>query len=284
MEYVHRSFPGMFTEEPKFANVSYGVKFEITENSIEVGYVWVWKSGRMDFQKCVDVEIGDDGSIVFDLNHVVEAILTLVKAMNIASYWKIYKQSRWHLSRRFDWYVSISTSIRRNDGMTVTWSDAVFPGRRPMRAGGSVQAVCPQGGYAKNDLRSWSPRTGGLTILNPFLNDFLLQNGFYNCEESVHDIVNQPHIVSLLDSSASYLHNYRLLVSGLITDARGICLFGRALSRTSTTKRTSLARIGSPSSIISGVIRPRVFSLIEESRINFWIPTRAASRIGIAKV
>ena len=188
VEFVHEAFPGMYPGEPAFANVSSGVRFERIENSLEAGYAWIWKSGRIDRQSCADVEILEGDLIVFNVMDVVQLICQMSAAIDTATYWKIYKPKRRLLPRRFDWYISVSTGINRGDGLTVSWNDVMFPGRRPKRAGGAVQAVCPPVGYATQKLRDWKPRHGVSPVLELFLRDFLEQNGFYDCEEAIQDI------------------------------------------------------------------------------------------------
>lgn len=190
ISFVHSKFPGQFPREPKFSNVSTGIQFVRPGNSIENGYLWVWKSGRLDFQECVKIQFLDDGTYILNLKDLSEPIVRMVAAINSAEYWAIYKTRLYKRPRRFDWYISVSTGIVLEDGVTVSKSDIQFPGRRPDRASGHNQTICPAGGYAQDELRNWNPKTGTISVLRPFLNDFLQQNGFYDCEETLEDLLN----------------------------------------------------------------------------------------------
>lgn len=117
---------------------------------------------------------------------VLAVITTVADAVVSREYSHVFSRRRGR-ARRFDWFIGVSPTITGVDGVTLSWYDLDFPGRRPSRAGTHQQAFCPPAGFAHLALRSWSPRRGIEAVIRPFLVDFLHQNGFHDCERAMED-------------------------------------------------------------------------------------------------
>lgn len=64
-----------------------------------------------------------------------------------------------------------------------------FPGTRPPRAGGEQRPFCPPDGYARRALTSWKLRRPRGELVAAFLDSFLKQNGYHDCDEAIQDVV-----------------------------------------------------------------------------------------------
>lgn len=172
MAFRRPGFPGRFPASPIFSIPSEGVRFDQSPGSLSDGYVWVWRTGRLDFDQYVLPKHDDRGQIVVPLLEIQAVIMLVAEAVASTAYDNLFGHRRLGRGRRFDWFIGVSPTITGPDGVTVSWDDLDFPGRRPSRAGTHQQAFCPPAGFAHLALRSWNPRKGVAAVLRPFLVDF----------------------------------------------------------------------------------------------------------------
>ena len=97
---------------------------------------------------------------------------------------------------KFDWFIGVSPTIIDREGVTRDWADLEFPGRHPRRAGTDSRTFCPSEGYARAALMSWDSRKPMRELLKVFLEDFLHQNGYYDCDGAIQDILDAFAAVS----------------------------------------------------------------------------------------
>lgn len=187
IRFVHERFPGRFPASPAFSIPSEGVRFEQSPSGLGDGYVWVWRTGRVDFDHYIVPEHDADGRVLVPVIEVLDQIRLVYDAVTSQAYAEVFPSRRIHRRHRFDWFIGVSPAVTRPDGVTVSWDDVVFPGRRPARAGTYQQAFCPPGGFAQAALRSWNPRRGCPELLRRFVLDFLHQNGFHDCDAAIDD-------------------------------------------------------------------------------------------------
>jgi hypothetical protein len=187
IRFVHERFPGRFPPSPAFSIPSEGVRFDISLAGINEGYIWVWRSGRVDLDHYIVPNHDEQGRVIVPVLEILDQIKQVFDAMTSPAYKVVFPRRGIRRSRRFDWFIGVSPSITRPDGVTTSWNDVEFPGRRPSRAGTYQQAFCPPGGFAQGALRSWPSRRGYTALLQIFLLDFLHQNGFHDCGGAIDD-------------------------------------------------------------------------------------------------
>lgn len=187
IRFVHDRFPGRFPTSPAFSIPSEGVRFEKAPGGLSNGYVWVWRTGRVDFDQYVVPKHDHQGRVLVPVLEILDQIRLVFDAVTSPVYAKVFPRRPIHRHRRFDWFIGVSPTISCPDGVTTSWDDVEFPGRRPARAGTCQQAFCPPGGFAPTALRSWNPRRGCSDLLRTFLLDFLQQNGFHDCDVAIDD-------------------------------------------------------------------------------------------------
>ena len=187
IQFVHERFPGRFPPSPAFSIPSEGVRFDLSSAGISQGYVWVWRTGRVDLDQYIVPKHDDHGAVVVPVLEILDQIKLMFDAVASPAYTTVFPRRGILRSRRFDWFIGVSPSITRPDGVTTSWDDVEFPGRRPSRAATYQQAFCPPGGFAQAALRSWRLRRGYTALLRAFLLDFLHQNGFHDCDGAIDD-------------------------------------------------------------------------------------------------
>jgi hypothetical protein len=185
---IKSAFPNEFPEIPVFSMPGHGVRFE-RGAGLDDGYAWAWITGRVDYDCRIEPKV-DDGQIVVPLLPILEAIAKVARAVVSPEYRAVY-QGASKLPKRFDWFIGVSPTVTTGDGRTREWTDLDFPGRRPSRAGSESRTFCPADGYAAASLRSWDPKSPIRDLLTAFLEDFLHQNGFYNCAGSIEDTLTR---------------------------------------------------------------------------------------------
>jgi hypothetical protein len=186
---VHSQLRGEFPTEPAFSMPGHGVRFERNANGLTDGYAWVWASGRLDYDTYVPPRI-DDGRVVVPVLEILRPISVLAGVIRTPEYSRVFGQQRLP-RRRFDWFIGVSPSIvLAADGITRPWTDLQFPGRVARRAGTNQQPFCPADGYAKSALTSWDPHRPIKELLRAFLEDFLHQNGYHDCDGAIEDTLN----------------------------------------------------------------------------------------------
>lgn len=191
IQFIHASFPGMFPDEPAQSLPREGVKFTVSpDGRTPDGFAWAWASGRVDLSAVISMEPGPDGRFVIPVLEILRPITLMAQAVASPAHSRLYGKTRFHVRRRFDWFIAMSTElVRPADGGTVPWSDLEFPGRRPRRAGADQYPFCPPGGYASSRLRNWNPRRPVSELLALFLDDLLKQNGYHAIDDAVADTI-----------------------------------------------------------------------------------------------
>ena len=184
---IHRQFPGQFPDQPAASDVRTGVKFTFSPSgSTEDGYGWVWVTGRIDLSTYIDLEpIG--GRYLVPIMTILEPIADMAEAVASTNYRDVFGSRGWPLGQGYDWFIGVAGELLREDGCTVPWDDLQFPRRRPQRAGAQQYPYCPLGGFARERLRSWSPRLPIREVLKAFLEDFLETNGYHDIDAAVTD-------------------------------------------------------------------------------------------------
>jgi hypothetical protein len=194
---VHAQFPGEFPEQPAFSMPGHGVRFDRDGKGLTDGYTWVWVSGRMDYDCYVEPVVEGDHVLV-PILEVLKPIAHMARVASSDAYRELFGRPRLR-AQQFDWFVGVSPSLVGANAITSSWTDVVFPGRRPKRAGQNPQPFCPSVGYAAEALRSWSTRQPVSELLRAVLVDFLHQNGYYDCEDAIQDTL------TALDADAEQL-------------------------------------------------------------------------------
>jgi len=184
IDFVRSEFSEYAALEPRRSLPQSGIKFEAGSSDLEQPYLWVWRCGRVDYSTMVEAHATGDGLVALDLVEIVQPIMTMANAVKSAAYRKTFP-TRFR-RRAFDWFIAVSPEVTRADHGGQHWSDLIFPGRRPPRAGDQLP-ICPPGGFAADDLRSW--RAGAdRPLMTAFLNSFLKQNGFHACGPAIEDV------------------------------------------------------------------------------------------------
>lgn len=189
IDFVRIHFADTFDSEPVFSNPSEGLRFESSKKGLQNGYLWVWRSGRVDLIQPVEVKVLPEQGITIDLLSILEPISKLAKAIVSKEYERIFPTKKISFARRFDWFIAVSPTVTTSDGMTLSWSDLEFPDSRPQRASSQQQAFCPVNGFARDELANWKPHGGMESVLHDFLTDFLLQNGYHDCETAINQVL-----------------------------------------------------------------------------------------------
>jgi hypothetical protein len=150
-----------------------GVKFEAETCDSCMPYLWVWAVGRIDYCTFVTPVVATDGRLVLPVLDVVVPILTLARAAASNGYRDVFPRRWLERPRRFDWFIAVSTHIRQADRQQLPWSDLIFPGVCPPRAGGDQRPFRPPDGYARRALAGWKPGRSLGQLVRAFLDSFL---------------------------------------------------------------------------------------------------------------
>ena len=196
---THDLFTGEFPEDPAFSLPNHGVRFDRGGDGLNDGYTWVWAHGRLDYD-CYLMPRFENGRAIISLLDILKPVAAMVRASSSVEYERVFGRSRWR-RRRFDWFVAVSPGIVTSDGMNMSWTDLDFPGVRPRRVRPDPQAFCPSEGYAHQALMSWDSRRPTADLLKIFLEDFLQQNGYYDCNAAIEDALRaftQAETIALL--------------------------------------------------------------------------------------
>jgi hypothetical protein len=186
IELVHTELPGEFPPDPVFSMPGHGVRFEKSNAGLMDGYFWVWKTGRLDYDTYIEPRI-DNENIILPILEVLDVIAIVARIAKGPSYSNAFGRTRLR-ARRFDWFIGVSPSITKPDGVTSPWTEIEFPGRSPRRAAGvNQQPFCPSGGYARDALNSWKSIRPVEDVLRFFLVDFIQQNGFHDATGAIED-------------------------------------------------------------------------------------------------
>jgi hypothetical protein len=187
---IRSQFPGQFLDQPAVSDLRTGVKFTVSSiGSTQDGYAWVWVTGRLDLSTYVRLHPTKDGRLVISIMDILRPIAQVAEAMASPAYAEVFSSPRWPFHRHFDWFIGVGGDLVRDDGATVPWGDLGFPGRRPQRASAEQYPYCPPAGFAKDQLRNWSPRRPISDLLRAFLEDFLLTNGYHDVDSAITDIL-----------------------------------------------------------------------------------------------
>jgi hypothetical protein len=188
IRFVRAEFGHWVLPEPVFSSPATGVRFEAPGGRDE-GYVWVWAGGRVDLAWHLPGSALVEGKVIVPLLEVLRPVVALATAVRGRSYRAVFPDGWRGRIRRFDWFTSVSTAIVDAGGVTRSWDDIAFPGRRPRRAGAQPTAILPVGGYAAAGLRRWKPSRPIAELVAVFLDAFLKTNGYHDCDHAIADAV-----------------------------------------------------------------------------------------------
>jgi hypothetical protein len=186
--FVRAELAGWVTADPAVSSPTMGVRFEAPGGTQE-GYVWVWPSGRVDLSWHLPFPAEVDGRVIVPLLDVLRPVVALAQAVRARSYRAVFPDGWWARIRRFDWCVTVATSIVDGAGVTRSWDDVAFPGRRPARAGSQLQAFCPDGGYGAAGLRGSKPSRPLGELVSIVLESLLKSNGYHDVGDAIADTV-----------------------------------------------------------------------------------------------
>lgn len=186
IEFVRAAFSEYANAEPRRSLPQSGIKFEATSPDPDVPHVWVWTGGRVDYSTFVDAIPTPDGGRTLAITAILQPILTMTRATTCEEYAKVFPR-RGLRRRRLDWFITVSTNVRSADHQSLPWTALTFPGRSPDRAGDQMP-YCPQEGYGRKALTSWRPHRPTEELVAAFLDSFLKQNGYHNCDAAIEDV------------------------------------------------------------------------------------------------
>lgn len=188
IRFVRAELAGWVTADPAVSSPTTGVRFEAPGGTQE-GYVWVWPSGRVDLSWHLPVPAEVDGRVIVALLDVLRPVVALAQAVRARSYRTVFPDGWRARIRRLDWCVTVATSIVDATGVTRSWDDVAFPGRRPARAGSQLQAFCPPGGFGAEGLRGSKPSRPLGELISIVLDDLLKTNGYHDVGDAIADTV-----------------------------------------------------------------------------------------------
>lgn len=182
--FLRASFPSLCDGVPAYSSSLTGVRFEAAGGA-DHGFVWAWKSGRLDLSWLCPIATEPLTLVAVDL---LAPVAAMIEAVTTSRYQQLYGRTFRKHRRRYDWFISVSTSVNHSELGSTPWTAIAFPGRTPPRAGAQQQPFSPAVGFAASQLRDWSPRDPD-QVLHVFLEDFLKVNGYHDVVGAVEDTI-----------------------------------------------------------------------------------------------
>lgn len=190
VRFVAEAFPGIYSDRPAFSSSITGVRFDAARGS-EDGFIWVWKSGRVDVAWYLPRDPSELGGPNVDVMELLVPVALLARAVSGRTYKQLFGHAFRGHRRRLDWFIGVTSGVTDGVHGNQPWREAVFPGRSPARAGSEQIAFCPANGFAADALRNWNPHRGVVGALRPFLEDFLKVNGYHDLSGAVSDTLKE---------------------------------------------------------------------------------------------
>ncbi len=183
--FLQAAFPSLCHGVPAYSSSLTGVRLE-AEGGADHGFVWAWKSGRLDLSWFCPSDVEPFTVAAAELLRPVAAMADAVRS---PGYQRMFGRTFRGRRRRYDWFIAVSTTVNAGDLGSTPWTTIIFPGRIPPRAGAQQQPFCPQLGFAASALRDWNSQGGQDRVLRLFLEDFLKVNGYHDVTGPVDDTI-----------------------------------------------------------------------------------------------
>lgn len=182
-EFVHSVMPNTFEADPTLSTREF-VLYQVPNDRsqlIECGF-YFGDGGVVEFIfQARTIEEGDQ--LAFQLADLVRAIGIMATATRQRFYRRLVGK---RFGIRVDWHINVGSSQEGEVGYR-EWTQVLFPGRGCEGRSANSRGFTPVLGYGENTLRSKRDSSPPGRIVSVALSDFLEENGFFGCEETIQE-------------------------------------------------------------------------------------------------